>query len=385
MKVLIHALGATMGGGLRHLSEFLPELARLGGANEYVVLVRASVKLDDAGGRVTLRRLPDRNASSGLQRLWKDVVALPKVLSSEHFSVAVSLTNFGPIRSPIPHAVFQRNALYFDASYGSRCGIQSAFAMWLRKRWLVESMKRADVIVTPTNAMAEMIRQSVPSLTARRYCTMYHGFNAELAPRQPAIRDDGIYRIIYPSHLAAHKGFDVLLRATSLLARERKDVRLALTIDRRDEPKLFDECKRLITDLAIGNVVEILGRIPQERMKDCLACSDLMVFPSLCESFGFPLLEGMGAGLPIVAADTPTNREVAGRAAVYYMHNDPAHAAAKLSQVLGSAGIRDELRKGGAERLRATDWSWDRYARDFEALVSALGSPRTAPSWASIS
>jgi len=38
----------------------------------------------------------------------------------------------------------------------------------------------------------------------------------------------------------------------------------------------------------------------------------------LCESFGFPLVEAMGARLPIVAADTPVNQEVCGKAAIYF-------------------------------------------------------------------
>ena len=60
-----------------------------------------------------------------------------------------------------------------------------------------------------------------------------------------------------------------------------------------------------------------------------------MVFPSLAESFGLPLVEAMAAGCPVAAADRPYAREVAGPAAVYFDPLDPRALAECVIGVLG--------------------------------------------------
>jgi glycosyltransferase involved in cell wall biosynthesis len=97
------------------------------------------------------------------------------------------------------------------------------------------------------------------------------------------------------------------------------------------------------------------------------AC-DLMVYPSLCESFGFSMVEAMGHGLPIVAADTPVNREMCQAAALYYSPLDPATGAQAILDALdANAGAR--LKAAGQARMASFDWGWDRYAREFVAVI----------------
>ena len=106
-------------------------------------------------------------------------------------------------------------------------------------------------------------------------------------------------------------------------------------------------------------------------MPEIYASADVLVYPSLIESFGFALLEGMAYRLPIVAADTPVNRELCQNAALYYRATDST-AAANAIERASNIETRTELINSCDARLAAFDWSWRRYAREFVRLLDQV-------------
>ena len=106
--------------------------------------------------------------------------------------------------------------------------------------------------------------------------------------------------------------------------------RLIKLIGRKD----LRDLTSLIKKLGLDDNVVLTGRIPQDEINVFYKNCDLMVYPSLCESFGFSMVEAMGYGLPIVAADTPINKEICEDAAIYYSALDHEDAARKIISVL---------------------------------------------------
>jgi glycosyltransferase involved in cell wall biosynthesis len=80
------------------------------------------------------------------------------------------------------------------------------------------------------------------------------------------------------------------------------------------------------------------------------------VYPSVIESFGHPLLEAMAAGLPVVAADAPVNRELCGNSAVYFSPYDATDCARRIRSVIEDFGLAKELIRRGLERSRVFQW-----------------------------
>lgn len=374
MKVLVHALGADMGGAMRHLRNFLPALALRDDGVKYVVLVRESVSVPDPGGSVRLERLPDRLARSWVTRMATDIFSVPARLRRERCAAIVSLTNFGPVWSPVPHVLFQRNALYYCRHYLSRIGGRLRAETLLRRRLTLAAMRRATCIVTPSDAMGKMIRDHYPELDDGRMQTLYHGF-AMRAFEEPldagfarALVAPGAVKLLFPTHAGLHKGFDVLLEILSELRGRGFEFRLFTTIALSDWPTGAESFRNTARVLGVTDRVVFLGRVPEAQMGALYRSCDLMVYPSLCESFGFSMIEAMGHGLPIVAADTRVNRELCADAAVYYPPLDAAAGAAAITQALRSTTLQ-RLADAGRARVAAFDWSWDRYARDFSAIV----------------
>lgn len=111
--------------------------------------------------------------------------------------------------------------------------------------------------------------------------------------------------------------------------------------------------------LGEGGVVE-LGYVPEKSLPHVYAASFALLFPSLLEGFGFPLLEAMAAGCPVVSSNRSSLPEVGGDAACWYDPDEPKEAAAALWRLATEENFRTEMIAKG--KIRAREMSWERHA-----------------------
>jgi glycosyltransferase involved in cell wall biosynthesis len=112
---------------------------------------------------------------------------------------------------------------------------------------------------------------------------------------------------IYVADGASHKNHEVLLKAWSLLAQENIYPSLVLTLTSRDISlkntiKIISERDRL--------QIHDLGEITRDEVMSLYSCADALIYPSISESFGIPLVEASRVGLPIVASELDFVRDV---------------------------------------------------------------------------
>jgi glycosyltransferase involved in cell wall biosynthesis len=111
-----------------------------------------------------------------------------------------------------------------------------------------------------------------------------------------------------------------------------------------------------------------LGRLPDADVEALYAGAEALVFPSLYEGFGLPVLEAMRRGLPVVTAAVSSLPEVGGDAVVYV--DDPRDAAALAGAIERALADRDRLRRLGPER--AARFTWDRTAAGVADVMREL-------------
>jgi glycosyltransferase involved in cell wall biosynthesis len=381
LRILIHALGADSPGARRHLSGFLPALREAGGAHRLTLDVRRSAAEALAplsGGPIELWPFADALVRPAPVRLLVDLVLVPLGVRRRGFDLLVTLANFGPVWSPVPHVVFQRNALHFTPDHLRRLGgarrIESRLRTWL----LVAEMRHATVTVTATDAMAALIRRSHPFLADRRFHTLPFGVDLARFARVEARETAGPFVFLYPAKIEAYKGLEVLLEATRRLAARHDGFEVHVTTADRGWPRDI----QTLVDASRGQPwfgrLRFVGAQPAEHMPETYRAADAVIYPSLCESFGFPLLEAMACGLPIVAGATEVNRELCAGAARYYPVESAADCADAMQRVLDDRELRASLRQASRSRIAERDWSWTTYARAFVELCESVGR-RTAP------
>jgi glycosyltransferase involved in cell wall biosynthesis len=96
----------------------------------------------------------------------------------------------------------------------------------------------------------------------------------------------------------------------------------------------------------------------------------VLAYPSLDEGFGFPLLDAMQVGLPIVASNRGSIPEVCGTAGLLCDPDDASALATNLEKAASDEAIRSELLSAAAEQLAS--FSWQRCAADLAALYRQL-------------
>jgi alpha-1,3-rhamnosyl/mannosyltransferase len=129
------------------------------------------------------------------------------------------------------------------------------------------------------------------------------------------------------------------------------------------------ECAPIVAALrgaAAAGELQWRERVPDDELWPLLHGARLLVFPSHWEGFGFPPLEAMQAGIPVVANDCAALRELGDGAFLFADARDPAALAAAIDR-----GLRDEGARAGAVaagRRRAADFRWQACAAAHAAI-----------------
>lgn len=186
--------------------------------------------------------------------------------------------------------------------------------------------------------------------------------------------------LLYPAISHPHKNHHVLVRALPRLLANHSDARLVLT----GRPGLQDAAlEALARQLRVDHAVRRLGRVAPEELRALYDDAAALVFPSIHEGFGLPLLEAMSHACPIVAADASAIPEIVGHHGLLLPPHDPVAWADALNALLSDRP--QQVRMAAAALHGATRFSWDRVIPEivsvYRSLVSASRSP--APRWVS--
>jgi len=115
-----------------------------------------------------------------------------------------------------------------------------------------------------------------------------------------------------------------------------------------------------IAEEGLESRVHRRGYVPASLLQTYYQSASALLFPSLEEGFGFPVLEAMAHGLPVVTSNTSSIPELGGDAALYADPRDPCAIASQVVQAVESVDIRERMIAAGL--ARASEFTWRRTA-----------------------
>jgi glycosyltransferase involved in cell wall biosynthesis len=177
--------------------------------------------------------------------------------------------------------------------------------------------------------------------------------------------------LYYPGATWPHKNHKTLLASIGILkTRYRFDGQLVLTgIAKKSNDEILQE----ITRLNLDETVKVLGYIPYEELPYLYNLARLLVFPSLFEGFGIPLVEAMACGCPIACSNATSIPEVVGDVGMIFDPMSSEDMAEKIWQLWNDEEQLRDMRARGLERAKL--FSWDDTARQtIEVYKKALES-----------
>jgi glycosyltransferase involved in cell wall biosynthesis len=171
-------------------------------------------------------------------------------------------------------------------------------------------------------------------------------------------RLDGDY-IYYPANGWPHKNHANLVRAMRWVAREAPGVKLVLSGYAND---LLQRIEPLLNEHGLHDLVRYLGYVTRDDVVGLYAGARMLVFPSLFEGFGLPLLEAMHLGTPVACSRVGSLPEVAGDATLFFDPHDDRDIARAIVSILQDDSLRQRLIDAG--RAQVARFSYARTAAE---------------------
>jgi glycosyltransferase involved in cell wall biosynthesis len=125
-----------------------------------------------------------------------------------------------------------------------------------------------------------------------------------------------------------------------------------------------------IDQLRLQGHVRLLGAVTPERLNELYNLADVLLYPSLHEGFGLPVLEAMAAGTPVVTSSATSLPEVVGDAALLADPLDVEALTQHVLQVLENEAVATRMKQAGIER--AKQFSWDAAAQAVSRVYDML-------------
>src|SRR5438445_5123643 len=247
---------------------------------------------------------------------------------------------------------------------------------WFATRVVVpRSVHQARAIICPSTATREAVVRHF-QVDPQRCRVIPHGVETEFSlPISTAVRTDLAARYALPDRyllqvgtVQPRKNYVTSLRA---LARIPAEQRLPLLVVGGFGWK-YDDVVDSVRELNLEQWVRFVGYAAMEELPGLYQMAQAVLFPSLDEGFGLPVLEAFAAGTPVVASNAGAIPEVARDAALLSAPTDDAALAGNLARLLTDRALRE--RQVAAGRARAALYTWSASAaahRDvYESIVS---------------
>lgn len=126
----------------------------------------------------------------------------------------------------------------------------------------------------------------------------------------------------------------------------------------------------LALNLGVEAIIENYGELSPTEIDRLYKSLHAFVFPSLCESFGFPMVEAMAHGIPLLVADTESNVEVVGEGGKAFPAHDAESLARELERLSNDVDWFRLRAQASLQRVREFDWV--RAAAETVSLIDEL-------------
>jgi D-inositol-3-phosphate glycosyltransferase len=217
---------------------------------------------------------------------------------------------------------------------------------------------------------------------------LFHPIDQGIARDHVNMPRNGHHSVLFVGRIDPIKGIDIWFHAMSIVVQKNPQFRGHLCIclvggDVDDETAQDAELVRLQLlkeELGISDMVTFLGRRSQDSLPYHYSAADVVVMPSLYESFGMAALEAMACGTPVVASDVGGLSFVVRNGETGYLvpDRDPDALAECLSRLLNDAELRKRLGERGA--YVAQEYSWSCVADQMELLYRDVAEKIERPS-----
>ncbi|BBO88327.1 mannosyltransferase [Desulfosarcina ovata subsp. ovata] len=202
-----------------------------------------------------------------------------------------------------------------------------------------------------------------------RIDVVYHASDLSWAKCEPVLRQNNAPYFLYVGHRYCYKNVPRLLQAISTIRSGFPGVQLIFTGDPFTDKEL-----QMMAALGLSEAVQHVGRVSDPQLAGLYYEAVALVYPSLYEGFGLPVLEAMSCKCPVIASNSSSIPEVAGDAGLLIDPLETDALADAMKRVLANPALRAKMVDRGLQRSRL--FSWEKAVEKTISVYQRLAATR---------
>ncbi|WP_338431583.1 glycosyltransferase family 1 protein [Synechococcus elongatus] len=282
----------------------------------------------------------DRGRRARLRRLYWTQTQIPKIYRQFQSHL---------LFSPAPEAPIDRDCRLVVMVHDLRpLKLPSQSWQTYYFRWVVPKVvAQASHVICNSEATAADLCDFY-QLPAQKITPIYLGYDRQ--HYQPWQGKTGNY-FLHIGQQFPHKNLDRLIRAFAQLP---ADYQLYLAGSRH--PSETPRLEQLVQSLGLQERVQFLRYVDYADLPKLIGEAIALVYPSLWEGFGLPILEAMACGTPVITSNCSSLPEVGGEAVLYVDPYQEEAIASAMKSLISDGSLRAELRQQGFAQVQRFNW-----------------------------
>jgi glycosyltransferase involved in cell wall biosynthesis len=353
----LYLIPGGVGGTEIYIRHLLAALAEIDHRNQYLVFTNRETGDDLCPAAANFQTVPSIVPARfrPARLIWEQTV-LPIQMAQHKIDVLFSPGFSTPV---VSHC--GKVTVIHDLQHRRQPRNFGLFERWAWEAMVWSAVRSSDWLVTVSKNSQRDIREFY-GVPRERVAVIRHGVEpAFLDLKQDSefgeslLRQAGVpeYRyLLAVSTMHHHKNWFRLLEAYAKLVADGRPEHLVVAGVRG---KAWNAVRKYLTDNQLADRVHLVGWQPREVLLGLFKFAEALVFPSMFEGFGMPVIEAMAAGLPVACSDIPPLRETADGVAEFFDPTSPDDMASAILRVLDPE-LRSELVRRGQERGAEFRW-----------------------------
>jgi glycosyltransferase involved in cell wall biosynthesis len=292
--------------------------------------------------------------------LWFDWM-VPYYLKKHKIDVFFSPDNFLSLRTRVPQLLSIHDLVYHylpeTIPFAPR---------WYYKYFMPKFINKADRIVTVSNVVKEDIKIVVPTTDMSKTTTVYNALPSNYEQVIKGTRPIHEKYFVVVGSINPRKNTERILLAFEQFSEKYDDVKMVVIGSFMWKSQKLDLWERLQEK---GNLIHVKGADDQSVM-NYICHAEALVFASLNEGFGFPILEGFACETPVITSDNSSMKEIGANACLFVDPYDVNDIALKFEEIYVHPNLRNELVNKG--KMELEKYSWDESAKIIGRLLISL-------------
>jgi len=369
MRVLLNAVNCTALGPRAIMESLVPLMATVAVDSRFLAIVPRGCGYENWTPPPNLvLEFVERSGIREWQRLLDIFLRVPTWCRTFGADVCFTLGDVGPLWLPIPQVVLMHRSLLVDDPSAWR-----AFPWTYRLtlsylshhlRWMSRSTARF-IVQSPVvqERLAKHCRIGLDRIRVIPQPLPQHMASVDAVPPHPVVSGIEACKLVFVSGYRVHRNHAVIRPLVEEMRRRGLDKRVHIFVTLSCDGDAH--CEALLRELSrFPSAVTNLGSIDRNDIAGVYKAADALFLPTLSESLGFPYLEAMATGTPILTSHFEFARWCCRDLATYFDPTSPESIADAIESFL-DAGVPTGYRERALERLAEFPAGWEQVVKSY--------------------